>query len=160
MNGLVLGKGGLYRIKEFDIDWVLRTFSEGLLNKKAYVPDLEVKIVVNNFTYLVKKGRLKYKLFLRDGLTCVQCGKTANKCFLEMTQDVTNVASFNFYRIVSGENELLFTVDHILPKSLGGKSALENYQIMCRDCNLNKASTRPQYRKSTYSFHRMNYRED
>lgn len=42
-------------------------------------------------------------------------------------------------------------IDHIIPKSLGGSNEMDNYQIMCADCNLvkhNKESI--DYRLPTY----------
>jgi 5-methylcytosine-specific restriction endonuclease McrA len=36
--------------------------------------------------------------------------------------------------------EVLLTKDHIKPKSLGGKNHHSNYQTMCVDCNVEKAS--------------------
>lgn len=33
------------------------------------------------------------------------------------------------------------TVDHIMPKSLGGANAYSNLQIMCQPCNLAKGDT-------------------
>jgi hypothetical protein len=37
--------------------------------------------------------------------------------------------------------EILFTKDHIIPKSRGGKNILANYQTMCVECNNKKGNT-------------------
>jgi 5-methylcytosine-specific restriction endonuclease McrA len=34
---------------------------------------------------------------------------------------------------------ILFTIDHIVPKSKGGANTLDNLQIMCEQCNWDKA---------------------
>lgn len=44
----------------------------------------------------------------------------------------------NLYGTKNGQ-EILFTKDHILPKSKGGTNTMDNYQIMCRICNEKKA---------------------
>lgn len=37
--------------------------------------------------------------------------------------------------IYDDENNILFQVDHIIPMNAGGKSTLDNLQILCRQCN-------------------------
>lgn len=37
------------------------------------------------------------------------------------------------------------TVDHVVPKSLGGKDFLKNLQTLCASCNQQKANTVKQY---------------
>lgn len=34
-----------------------------------------------------------------------------------------------------------FTVDHVMPRSLGGSEEIENLRLMCRHCNFTKADT-------------------
>ena len=36
--------------------------------------------------------------------------------------------------------EVLFTKDHIVPKSKGGGNQMHNYQTMCTTCNIEKGS--------------------
>lgn len=60
---------------------------------------------------------LRYKVLSRDKFKCVRCGSNpaANpKCLLH--------------------------VDHIIPFSKGGKTALNNLQTLCEDCNLGKGN--------------------
>lgn len=61
MNGLMKVVGGLYRIQEFDISWVLETFTQN---------DGPVKMEIGGYEYLVKKGSQRYHLFKKKGLTC------------------------------------------------------------------------------------------
>ena len=57
----------------------------------------------------------KKNIFVRDGFRCVYCG---------------------------AENVRL-TIDHILPKSRGGKTDFENCVSSCKPCNNNKGSRTP-----------------
>lgn len=52
----------------------------------------------------------------------------------------------NLYGIRDGE-EILFTKDHIVPRSCGGENNIDNYQTMCYNCNWEKADGSP--RKTT-----------
>ncbi len=49
---------------------------------------------------------LRTQIFIRDGHKCRVCGDTANLC-----------------------------IDHIIPKSRGGKDIEDNLQVLCSTCN-------------------------
>ena len=36
---------------------------------------------------------------------------------------------------ISDKSRIFFQVDHIIPMNAGGKSTLDNLQILCRQCN-------------------------
>ncbi len=55
--------------------------------------------------------RKRYKLFKMDGRRCLKCGTKIN-----------------------------LTVDHIVPKALGGTWAWGNLQTLCKKCNRTKAA--------------------
>jgi 5-methylcytosine-specific restriction endonuclease McrA len=57
------------------------------------------------------------KVFERDGYRCVSCGRKAPPGGL--------------------------TLDHIVPKSKGGRGTVENLQTMCVPCNQEKADALP-----------------
>lgn len=76
----------------------------------------------------------RLRVFYHKGTTCVCCGKTGT-------------------RLIQGENRgggkhwdvytddlYPLTVDHIIPKSLGGSNDLENLQPMCSGCNSAKGN--------------------
>lgn len=87
---------------------------------------------VDGKAYSVKMNSHRYFLF-RESRKCVSCGLEATKIFLEHHPS-DKTPHFNFY----GEDDgklILFTKDHILPKSLGGEDRHSNYQTMCIVCN-------------------------
>ena len=45
----------------------------------------------------------------------------------------------DLFGIDSNGDEVLMTVDHILPKSKGGPHHIDNFQPMCMPCNMKKA---------------------
>jgi len=57
---------------------------------------------------------LRYQALLRSGGRCALCGATKDQTTLH--------------------------VDHILPRSRGGKNVVENLQVLCAECNLAKSN--------------------
>lgn len=62
--------------------------------------------------------RVRYEVLKRDGYTCKYCGTTA-------------------------DDGAKLTVDHVIPRTLGGSNDPSNLVAACRDCNYGKASTSP-----------------
>lgn len=76
--------------------------------------EIEVPSVIR-LLYYVRRPKLELKLsrkgiFLRDNYTCQYCGKKGGE----------------------------LTIDHVIPKRLGGKSVWENLVTACKDCNHKK----------------------
>jgi 5-methylcytosine-specific restriction endonuclease McrA len=109
--------------------------------------ELEVPSVIR-LLYYVKRPRLELKLsrkgiFLRDNYTCQYCGKKGGE----------------------------LTIDHVVPKRLGGKSVWENLVTACKECNhkkgdrtLEEANMRllkePKAPKHVYYFRLAKYLEE
>jgi len=70
-----------------------------------------------------KRKRRLLQVWARDHGKCVRCGSRTN-----------------------------LTIDHIIPKSLGGPDDHRNYQMMCRDCNNKKGDTLP---VATFNFKQL-----
>lgn len=62
--------------------------------------------------------RLRYEILRRDNYSCYYCGTRA-----------------------SAENPI--TIDHVIPRALGGPNSPENLAAACQDCNAGKSSTPP-----------------
>jgi 5-methylcytosine-specific restriction endonuclease McrA len=58
---------------------------------------------------------IRWQVFQRDHWRCVSCGR-------------------------GSQNDAILHVDHINPRSKGGKDVLENYQTLCNICNLGKSN--------------------
>ncbi len=113
---------------------------------KAFVTDNghrnKIKWNCGNRVVKIRKNSDRYILFKNKGLKCICCGLEANKAYVEISENDLkngNTAHINFYHISNGD-KVLFTKDHIIPKSLGGKDIQENYQVMCFPCNNKKGS--------------------
>lgn len=85
----------------------------------------------------VYKNSQRYLLFKRSGCTCVSCGMIADKCILIAEPDGSNRGHFEFVG-TKNDKYVIMTKDHIIPRALGGKDVLENYQPMCQECNVEK----------------------
>ncbi len=62
-------------------------------------------------------GALRWRVFQRDGWKCVACGRRPTP-----------------------DNDVILHVDHIQPRSRGGRDDLDNLQTLCIDCNLGKGN--------------------
>jgi 5-methylcytosine-specific restriction endonuclease McrA len=58
---------------------------------------------------------IRWQVFQRDNWKCVSCGRSA-------------------------ANDVILHVDHIVPRSKGGKDELDNYQTLCHICNIGKSN--------------------
>lgn len=90
----------------------------------------------------VKMGSLRYQVFASKGTKCVKCGLEGRYFALEQNFALRDAKSksfhFNLYGLDESGEEVLFTKDHITPKSRNGSDQLENLQPMCYPCNYRK----------------------
>ena len=86
----------------------------------------------------IKVNSQRYQVFATKGCTCCKCGLQAQYFALEK-HNAQERYHLNLYGVNAEGKEILFTKDHIIPVSKGGKSVLENYQTMCSVCNEAKA---------------------
>jgi len=115
---------------------LLGEYSIEFVNEHVGIKDFEVD------GYRVKMESIRYYCFNRSHV-CHYCGLEGEFYFLERNHTDPSIekdrAHFNLYAI--GEDKkgyerwILFTKDHIVPRSKGGKDGLINLVTACMDCN-------------------------
>jgi 5-methylcytosine-specific restriction endonuclease McrA len=106
-------------------------------NKKS-IEGKSLKTIINEEEIYALSDR--YKNFFINGYKCIECGIEGQFWALERFEK-ENRYHLNLYAIDENGKEVLMTKDHIVPKSLGGKDELENYQPMCCTCNEKKGNS-------------------
>ena len=115
---------------------VLEKLSEIGEGAKTHIKRKNTIEIDNNEIYLLSD---RYLTFFRKGYECPCCGLKATHFALERSGNAKRY-HLNLYGSF-GNEEVLFTKDHIVPKSRGGKDELSNYQTMCLKCNNKKGAS-------------------
>jgi len=109
-----------YKLYEFS-DWAELSAAEhdsvGTINRRIRIPRV---LVLSAYEHL-PKGRVRFSrlnIYARDGDTCQYCGRKLAR------------------------NEL--NLDHVIPRSQGGKTSWENVVCSCVPCNLRKGGRTPE----------------
>ncbi len=80
----------------------------------------------------------KHLLWLK-GVNCVCCEVVGTFFCLEKQfqqgQNNSHKCSIGLYGIDQNSNIIKLTLDHIIPRALGGSGDLENLQLLCEPCN-------------------------
>ena len=87
----------------------------------------------------IKANSQRIQTFKKKGCTCVSCGLQGTY-FVKEKVDGDGSFHLNLYGINQKGKEILFTKDHIIPKSKGGIDDISNYQTMCFNCNVKKGN--------------------
>lgn len=90
---------------------------------------------------IIDMGSQRYQVFAKS-TTCVACGLDGTHFCVECHPGSPKY-HLNLYGVDKDGDEVLMTKDHIIPRSKGGKNVLDNYQTMCRICNLAKGNVLP-----------------
>lgn len=88
---------------------------------------------------MIKMNSLRLRTFKDKGCTCVDCGLEGTY-FLKVRGNPMESWHFNLYGIDADGERILFTKDHIHPKSKGGPDSIDNMQTMCVRCNAKKGN--------------------
>lgn len=114
---------GLIRLKTFTLKEVFTWIEEN--PRRIYWETGEYKI-----------NTKRVKVFHKKGMICVNCGVKGK--FFALEKDKGGGIHLDLYGLID-EEEVLITIDHIVPKSKGGVNKLINFQTMCKICNEMKA---------------------
>jgi 5-methylcytosine-specific restriction endonuclease McrA len=117
--------------KKYNIEDIFK----GLENDE--LPD---KLIYSEDDYKDSLIRVKIikDLIDRDGNKCMTCGSKPKK--FALGKDKTGKWHLDLY---GGEidDDYMFTIDHIHPKSKGGENTIDNYQLLCKICNEDKSDS-------------------
>lgn len=98
----------------------------------------KTRIDLNGHSVGVSSLRLRtFKQAWQSRFCCVGCGKVPTHFAVEV--DAWAPKGTKPHLNLYGEDETLFTHDHILARGLGGKDNISNTQLMCSPCNAEKA---------------------
>lgn len=91
----------------------------------------------------INVNSMRLRTFALTGAVCVCCGLPATHFALERCSLVNEAERphLNLWGVDAEGEEVLFTQDHIQPRSKGGPDTLENSQTMCSPCNFAKRDT-------------------
>lgn len=128
-------------------DWIIHSFwsvddtlnlLKNIKKKKGYIIHNGVKIGIHYD---------KFSLFLKGKHCCKLCKLPITYVVLEKQMKDIQRYHFNFYTIhPENKQEILFNIDHIIPKSKGGQDHLDNYQLTCEICNMKKGNNMSRYK--------------
>lgn len=96
------------------------------------------------FNQRVRLTSSRYKVYSQKGTVCAMCGLRGTFFALEQSlNQETKKFHFNLYGYNRQGEEVMLTVDHIMPKSKGGSDELNNKQCLCFRCNNKKGDKIP-----------------
>ncbi len=114
----------------YKIDEILPEFAvNSKFKKKKKLGEFKIKANSERLVLFNKQYQENKKIF------CVACNLEANYFNLE-TSIGNDTPHLNLY----SSDGILFTKDHIIAKSNGGTNNLNNYQVMCTKCNIEKGN--------------------
>lgn len=82
----------------------------------------------------ISATRKRLRVFRDKGCVCSSCGTEGTRLVKGIAKDGSE------HWVVCTQDLIPLTVDHIIPKSLGGANEINNYQPMCAPCNFAKGN--------------------
>jgi hypothetical protein len=88
----------------------------------------------------------RLKVFKLDGIQCRECGLEGQ--YFELVKLSTKPLWALHLYAEKDDKKILFTKDHIVPRSRGGSEELSNFQTLCYPCNRDKDDFHPEKDRS------------
>ncbi len=92
----------------------------------------------NDYKDSVRRVQIIRDLIERDGNRCLGCG--AIPMYFALGKDKMGRWHMDLYG-GNIDDDHMFTIDHIHPKSKGGQNIMNNYQLLCKICNEDKSDS-------------------
>lgn len=133
------------RVLTFPIEEGMSILAQDLTQKDNFLfarrmPGKEIPPPEDIFWVTFDPYGRRLRTFIEKGTTCVHCGLEATYFAAEKDKfQKTRKYHINLWG-TKGNKEILFTHDHIIPRSKGGPDRIENCQTMCEPCNGKKGS--------------------
>ena len=135
-------KGGRHsevdRKATYPVEYILRLIGNGKRSDRGRI-NLDGDLIAVN--------EKKHRMFKDKGCKCVKCGLEAKFFAKEMETHIIKNNNCRTYTLqlygCNKDGEVIMTMDHIFPKSKGGKNQLYNLQPMCYVCNQSKQADMP-----------------
>ncbi len=100
---------------------------------------------INHGYFIFRGEKYKYsyrmRCFRKVGTACIYCGRKGVYFLLEKDKS-SETYHLALYALTKKRQQVLMTVDHIIPLTKGGKNSLENQVPCCYECNHRKADQR------------------
>jgi 5-methylcytosine-specific restriction endonuclease McrA len=119
---------------------IYKKYEIGDIFKELENNELPDKLIYGESDYKdsLRRVQIIKDLINRDGSKCMNC--EAEPKYFALGKDKMGRWHMDLY---GGEidDDHMFTIDHVHPKSKGGTNTMENYQLLCKICNEDKSDS-------------------
>jgi 5-methylcytosine-specific restriction endonuclease McrA len=100
--------------------------------------------VISGYRYVTIKDRNReyIRTLMKKGFACAHCGVEGQ--YFAVLKNPDGFVFYRLYGVDAEGDEVELTLDHIYPKSKGGKNGQYNLQPLCMPCNMYKSDTIPE----------------
>ena len=134
-SSATMSNTGLQTLAAVSLEEFFEFYLTGLAGRKS-----RNTFQVGEQEYSIKLKSLRYQCFT-NSLDCYLCGLKGTHFLLQKMPNSVS-AHFNLFGFYN-EELVLFTKDHLVPRSKGGPDSITNLATCCYRCNQSKADNLP-----------------